>query len=288
MLSIWAYPAVLFAIFYLGVNFNSFLLAFETIDTAGNATFAGFGNFREVFRQFASNGLLTTALVNSLKMYIINLVISMPLYIIFAFYIFKKWFLSRTFRLIMMIPAIVSGFIMCLVFSQFIEFGVPNLMRTLTGNTFPQLLSHPDYAFGTTLFYMIWVSFSMSMIVYPNAMNAIDPEIFESARLDGSNPAQELWHIVLPNIYPTLSTFLITGIAGIFTNAGPLIEFYMYDPPPTVVNLGYWIFQQTTRNMNSYESYPLVAAIGLLMTLVSIPLTFTLKHYLDKFDPTEG
>lgn len=284
LISVWIYPVILFCIFYVAVNFNSFLLAFKSIGSDGTSTFAGFKNFALVFEQFSQSGLVQTALVNSVKMYIICLVVSMPLYIIFAFYIFKRWALGRVFRIIMMIPAIVSGFIMSLVFRRFVEYGIPSLAAIL-GTNFPQLLSHPDYMFGTTLFYMIWISFSMAMIVYPNAMNAINPEIFESARLDGANSAQELWHIVLPNIYPTLSTFLITGIAGIFTNSGPLVEFYMYSAPPPAVNMGYYIFRETMNNLGTYESYPFIAALGLLFTMISIPLVFGLKHILDKYNP---
>ena len=64
-----------------------------------------------------------------------------------------------------------------------------------------------------TIFYMIWSSFSTSLIVYPNAMNSINPEIIEAAHIDGVQNQRlceaalffvdntilfgEVWHIVM-------------------------------------------------------------------------------------------
>ena len=56
------------------------------------------------------------------------------------------------------------------------------------------LLYSEKYAFGTTIFYGIWLSFGMSLIVYPNAMKEISSQIIESAQLDGvSNIFQEMY-----------------------------------------------------------------------------------------------
>ena len=49
-----ALPVLQFCIFYIGVNFNSILLAFQTYDREGNTfRFAGFENFVFQFREFA-------------------------------------------------------------------------------------------------------------------------------------------------------------------------------------------------------------------------------------------
>ena len=43
-----AYPMILFAIFYVGVNAKTILMAFQTVK-GGETVFAGLGNFVEVF-----------------------------------------------------------------------------------------------------------------------------------------------------------------------------------------------------------------------------------------------
>ncbi len=285
VLAVFAYPAILFCIFYIGINFNSILLAFQKLDIAGNKTFYGFENFKTFIQNLQGNGMVGLSLKNSLLIYAVNLAICMPLYLLFAFYLFKKFFGSGVFRVIVMIPSIVSTFIICLLFKKFVETALPSVFQALGVKNFPMLLSDERYTLGTMIFYMIWISFSTSLIVYPNAMNSVDPGIYESAQVEGVTLFQEFWHIVLPLIYPTISTFLITGIAGIFTTEGPLISFYMYSAPPETFTFGYWMTTKVMTANNNLE-YPYLAAGGILVTLVSAPLTYLVKYLLDKFDPT--
>lgn len=285
ILAVFAYPAILFMIFYVGININSILLAFQKIDLGGGKTFAGFDNFAFFFESIRNNPIVGTSLKNSLLIYVLNLVICMPLYLIFSFYLFKKFFGNRIFRLIVMVPSIVSTFIICLLFKKFVESALPSIANMLGVKDFPMLLSDPKYTFGTMIFYMIWISFSTSLIVYPNAMDSIDGAIYESVRVEGASLLQEFWYIVMPLIYPTISTFLITGVAGIFTAEGPLISFYMYSAPPEVYTFGYYMTSKVMTASNNLD-YPYLAAGGLVITLISAPLTYFVKYLLDKNDPT--
>jgi len=289
VISMMIYPAVLFFIFYVGVNINSFLLAFQKVDLAGKITFNGLNNFKYFFSLlFAGDNLVAASIGRSLSMFAINLIVCMPLYIVFSFYLYKKFILHKVFRMIIMVPAIVSTFIICLLFKKFVDLALPQFMAQLGfSDNFPKLLSDPRYTFQTTLFYMIWVSFSTSLLVYPNAMNAIGMQIIESAEIDGVNIFQELWHIVLPLIYPTVSTFLITGVAGIFIQQGPLMAFYMYDAPPETFNFSYYMLVEVMVNpSSSHLKFPLLAAMGVIITLISAPVTYLVKFILDKNDPT--
>ena len=284
---ILVYPILLFCIFYVYVNFNSFLLAFKSIDITGAETFVGLSNFKSFLTGIFSNGsLLATSGWNSLRMYFVNLVVSMPLYIIFAYFFFKKCFLHRTLRAIMMIPQILSGFIMSLLFKNFVA-NLPGIMASLGVENFPNLISNLHYTWGTMIFYMIWISFAYNMVVYPNAMNAINPEIIESAQVDGvDNMFSELWHIILPCIYPTLVTFLVSGFAGALMTAGPLVTFFMYEAHSSIYTLGYYYTVRTVTDTVGL-GYPEMAAGGLLMTLVWAPLTYLVKTLLEKYGPSE-
>lgn len=280
------YTLLLFCVFYLGSAIGSFVLAFQKIDIYGNANFYGFRNFIEFFEKLAQDGAyLSVSFKNSLKMYIINFCICMPLYILFAYMIFKKCFGHIAIRAIAMIPRIISGLVIALVFKKFVDFAFPSVYKSITGNYAPSLFFDARYSFGTTIFYMIWVSFSGSLIVYPNAMNKINDSVIESAQLDGANMFQELWYIVLPLIFPTLSTAIIVGFSQIFSTSGPLLEFYYLNPPLEVYNVGYYYFNIVKTAPNN-TVYPLLAAGGLVMTIVIAPLTHLLRHMLEKFGPS--
>lgn len=288
--SLIGYPLILFCIFYIGINFNSIILAFQSIDGAGKH-FAGFKNFQLFWQEMTSSGnLLFYSLINSLKMYAINLVICMPLYICFSYLLFKKCLFNRVISFLVMIPSIMSGLVISLVFVNFIGSNGPltELCRIFGINEgkWLNLLYSEEYAFGTTLFYSIWLSFATSLLVYPTAMRGISPEIFESAKIDGvSNMFQELRYIILPLIYPTLTTFLVTGFAAIFSNGGPLLEFYYTEAPSYVSNMGYYFTRAVLVDATEF-SYPKYAAGGLILTLLIGPLTLLLKRFLEKFDYT--
>lgn len=288
--SLIGYPLILFCIFYIGINFNSIILAFQSIDGTGKH-FAGFKNFQLFWEEMTGNGnLLFYSLMNSLKMYAINLVICMPLYICFSYLLFKKCLFNRAISFLVMVPSIMSGLVISLVFVNFIGSNGPltQLCRIFGINEgkWLNLLYSEEYAFGTTLFYSIWLSFSTSLLVYPTAMRGISPEVFESAQIDGvSNMFQELRYIILPLIYPTLTTFLVTGFAAIFSNAGPLMEFYHTEAPSYVSNMGYYFTRAVLVDATEF-AYPKYAAGGLILTLLIGPLTILLKNFLEKFDYT--
>ena len=290
--SLIGYPLILFCIFWIGTNFNSIILAFQTIDGTGKH-FAGFKNFQLFWQEMTRDGnLLFYSFVNSLKMYAINLVICMPLYIGFSYLLFKKCLFHRVISFLVMIPSIMSGLVISLVFVNFIGSNGPltELCKTfgINGGKWLNLLYSEEYAFGTTLFYSIWLSFSMSLLVYPTAMRGISPDIFESAKIDGAcNMFQELRYIILPLIYPTLTTFLVTGFASIFSNGGPLLEFYYTDAPSYVSNMGYYFTRSVLVDSTEF-AYPKYAAGGLILTLLIGPLTMLLKRFLEKFDYTAG
>lgn len=288
--SLIGYPLILFCIFYIGINFNSIILAFQSIDGTGRH-FAGFKNFQLFWQEMTSNGnLLFYSLINSLKMYAINLVICMPLYICFSYLLFKKCLFNRGISFLVMIPSIMSGLVISLVFVNFIGSNGPLTelckMFGINEGKWLNLLYSEEYAFGTTLFYSIWLSFSTSLLVYPTAMRGISPEIFESAKIDGvSNMFQELRYIILPLIYPTLTTFLVTGFAAIFSNGGPLMEFYYTEAPSYVSNMGYYFTRAVLVDGTEFN-YPKYAAGGLILTVLIGPLTMLLKRFLEKFDYT--
>ena len=253
--------------------------------------FAGFKNFQLFWQEMTGSGnLLFYSLINSLKMYAINLVICMPLYICFSYLLFKKCLFNRAISFLVMIPSIMSGLVISLVFVNFIGSNGPltELCKTFGINEgkWLNLLYSEEYAFGTTLFYSIWLSFSTSLLVYPTAMRGISPEVFESAKIDGvSNMFQELRYIILPLIYPTLTTFLVTGFAAIFSNGGPLMEFYHTEAPNYVSNMGYYFTRAVLVDGTEFN-YPKYAAGGLILTILIGPLTMLLKRFLEKFDYT--
>ena len=287
MASLMFYPLLLFAVFWIGGNAANILLAFQDMSIDGSTSWVGLKNFREFITDIFSGDsgiVLRISFWNSLKSFALRFLISNPLYFLFSYYIFKNYFGHRAMRAIMMIPQVLSMFLIALVFQKFVEGALPGFFEQF-GISLPKFFTDGRYAFGTMIFFQIWISFATSLILYPNAMKAIPEEIFESASLDGITAWREFWNIIFPLIFPTVSTLIVTGVATIFTDGGPVLIFYgLSGAPYEAYNIGYYFYTDVMTATNTTR-YPYLAAGGLFLTVMSVPLTFLLKFILEKYTP---
>ena len=224
------FPIVQFAIFYVGVNFNSLLLAFKDYTyiqelSKFEYTFAKLDKFKQVISELTTDPRLKAAVPNSLKLYFIGLIISSPLSLFFSYYIYKKKFARSFFRIALFLPSIISPIVLAVMFNNFAEEALPEYMLKWIGFECPSLLQSPKTRFTTLIFYNIWVGFGTSTLLYSSAMSGIDNEITEAAQLDGCTGIREFIYIVFPLIYRTWSTFFYTGFVGIFTSQLHLHSF---------------------------------------------------------------
>ena len=284
-----AYPVLYFLLFYVAVNINSLSLAFKNydIDASGRhyAIWAGFNNFKNIFNEYTSSTLLKNALANSFIVYLVGL-LAVPLGLLFSFYIVKKALGHEFFKVMLFLPSILSSLILVIMFKYVVERLYPAIMQEYFGREVQGLLADPNTRFGTLLFYNIVFSFGTSVLIYSSAMDRIPDPILESARIEGVSGIQEFWYITLPLIFPTISTFLIVGVAGIFTNQFNLFSVYGAAPPsPNMYTLGYYLFAETA--YANELSYPRLSAFGILFTAVAVPLTFGVRFLLEKFS-TKG
>lgn len=281
-----AYPLLIFSIFYVGVNINSFLMSFQEWSMLDGYTFLTsdvFYNFRSFWEQLLTSPLLTTALTNSLLLYLIPLIIVTPLQIIFSYILFAKVKGYKIFKALVLLPSIISSFVVVLIFKKFVEGALPSLALQLTGKEFPNLIS--KYPMQMNIFFMVWSSFSFMLILMPNVMGRIPDQLFESAKIDGmGNMWQELWYIIVPLCWDVISVNLITGFAGILGNSGALVPFYMFSAPQEAYTIGYYFYVNVAA-VSSDAGFPVLAAGGLSLSLIMIPLTFLFKYLIERFGP---
>lgn len=287
------FPVLQFIIFYIGVNLNSFLLAFKNIELDDNYHYVitfGFEGFRKAFDLLKDSEMAHIVEISFLS-YFIKTAVSVPLGLLFSYYIAKKLFGAKFFRVILFLPSILSAIVMVTLFRYFVDNAIPAMIEDITGQEgVLSLLSMSDNVqYATIMFYNLWIGFGVSVLMYANAMSGIDPSVLEAAKIDGATAFKEFWHITMPSIFSTLSVFLIAGVAGIFTDQLNLYSFYGGDPQVANKTFGYYMFFMTNSGAinNDMTKYPMLSAFGLMMTAVAVPLTFIVKRLLEKFGPSE-
>ena len=275
-------PVIQFCIFYIGVNFNSILLAFKDYDAlTGKVSFAYFNNFKQFFENITLGTELSWAFKNSIKLWLISLAVGTTFALLFSYYIYKKKFMYNTLRVLLFMPSMRSSIVMSIIFNYI-------LGRGLTSVGFPDLLNNIDTQFNTIIFYNIWIGFGSSVLLYSGAMGQVSTEMIEAAEVDGASSVRVFISIIIPSIFPTISTFLVTGIAGIFTNQAGLYNFFGGGAYPSSNTLGYYLFVQVIgATGGGMTTYPYAAAGGLILTLIAAPVTLIVKWLLEKLGPSE-
>ena len=286
----WAIlPIVQYFIFYICVNFNSVIMAFQRFDRdlanqSGKYVFSGLDNFKSLIQEFFRDGLFFTCLKNSFTYYVANFIFGTTLGVVFAYYIFKKKFASKFYKIMLFLPSIISSIVLITIFKYFANFVVPQLCQRWFDVKVPALTSDVATTLATIIFYNIFAGFGTSILLYSGAMTNVSESVLEAAEIDGVGPVREFIQIIVPLIYPTLKTLLITGVATIFTSDIGLFSFYGTGAKPYLYTFGYYILRGA--RTATLAEYPYLASVGVALTLIAVPLTFFIRWLLTRFGPS--
>lgn len=281
-----AVPTIQFFFFYVGVNLNSILLAFKIYNDEGTEFRVNvLENFRKVFSDLVNYPMLKNAITNSLIVAFWTILIGISLALIFSLYINRKFFGSQVFKVILFLPSILSAIIIVKVFTRFVDGAIPEMLEILFNVKIKGLMANPKTVWGTLVFFNLWISFGTPILLYVGAMSSISTSVLEASRIDGASFLQESWFITLPLIWPTISTFVIVGVAGVLTNQFNLYSFFGDAADYRLATMGYWLYCRTIEAGGQVSKYPYIAAVGLLCTLVTLPAVLLVRGLMQKIGP---
>jgi ABC-type sugar transport system permease subunit len=266
-----------FIVFWLYVNLNSILLAFKQTNASG--TVFTLDNFNMLFREFGRDtSELPMALRNTLIFFSVNLFIILPLSLFFAYYLYKKIIGYRLYKFIFFLPMIFSSVVLVSIYKGILGPNGPVsiLYEFLFHVKAPFFLVDSRYALQSIIIYCIWTGFGLNMVLFSGAMLRIPESVIEYSKIDGVGQFREIFQIVIPLIWPTISTLLLVSIVGIFTASGPILLFS--EGKYQTNTISFWIFWQVTQ----YKSYEYSSAVGLFFTAIAFPIVMTVKYILNK------
>lgn len=282
-----AWPILQFCVFYIAVKFNSILYSFQRYDKLSRTFTWTLDYVKSALKMMTTGPALVETMKMTLLFFLLFTGINTPLGLLFSYYISKKQFAFGFFRVFLFLPSIICSVIMVLIYGNFVDVALPEIVRVLTGKTVGGLMSTKSTRFFAVMFYNLLVGFGVNVLMYSNAMSAISEEVVEAAHLDGATGLKEFWFITLPSIYPTLVTFLITALAGMFLNQYNLYSFFGSGEHFGLQTYGLYFYVQTLVADGSRAEYSQISAIGLWLTFIALPLTYGVKFLLEKLGPSE-
>ena len=282
-------PAINWIVFWLYVNIQSFVLAFQEPRT-GSLTLE---NFKEVwlFVTMPTNNDLGISLLNTLKYFGTSVFIVMPLCLIVSYFFYKRILGYKVFRVIFYLPAIISSVVMVTAYSEFVSpTGPLGAIQKAFGTTPNPIspLSRKETATTTILIYCILTGMTTNVLLFTSGMSRIPLEVIEAAQLDGIKPVRELCAIIFPMIWPTFSTQMIFALTGLFNSSGPILLFTGGSYNTSTIS--FWIFQKlygTTGQGPSIGAYNLVSTLALCCTVIGVPLVLIARKLTEKIDSVE-
>ncbi len=287
VLCMLAIPLANFLVFWLWPNFRSIVIAFTVPSEDGFTLF----NFERYFGELTnpeSGPSMWRQIGNSFIMFGVSTFINIPLVLVMSYIMFKKVAGYKIFRVLFYLPSILGATIMSQIYKTILGTEGPIQQVIISmgmGEVFRDgLLESSSTGMLMLIIYTLWTGVGTNMIMFTGAMNRVPQDIFESARIDGIGFFREFFNIIIPLIWPTVTTMVVFSMVGIFSNAG--IVMLLCPNNESCWNVGYYILKftlgaQDTKTVIDSFCYP--AAIGLLFTLVNLPLVFGTKALCDKF-----
>lgn len=288
VIALLIFPVMQFILFWVVPNFNSLIIGFQS-PTNGSFTL---NNFKQFF-EYLSEGKnisgkyneIVYAIKNSLIFAAINIFVSTPLVIFFSYVLFRKVPMAGVFKIVFYLPSIIGATVTTTLFRALLLEGAPayNLLKSIGFITEEMevlgLFANDSTAFLMVIIYSIWTCVGMNMILFYGAMKRIPPEIFESADIDGAGFFRQFIKIVVPLIWPTITTLIVFSLSGMFITYSTVMILC-----PTIESasmIGWYIVRYTTAT-NSYAQLNYPAAVGLAFTAVGLPFVLIVRWLLNK------
>lgn len=291
LIAILAIPTIQWLIFWLYVNMSSFTLAFQ--NPMSEWSLINFTMFLDSLKS-PYGDTVGRSIINTLKYWTAGITIIFPLSIIIAYYIFKKVMFYKFFRIMFFFPSIITGIILVSVYNMVITpNGLWDSVLKLFGQSVPQwgYLNDETTATKAILVFYVWVGFGANVILIGSAMSRVPDTVLEAAKLEGCGHFREIVQIILPLIWPTLSTIILLSFTGFFSASGPILLFAPEGHAGTST-LSFWIFKQVFGGgefgqPGGTQNYGLVSATGLVFTVIWVPVILFIRWFFERMPAVE-
>lgn len=213
--------------------------------------------------------------------------IAFPLSIVFALLLneLKAIRFKKVVQTISYMPYFISIVIICGLITEFCSSrgAVTNFLVAVLGIPRENLLTNPDYFWAINLISDIWQNLGYSSIVFVAAITSVSDEMHEAAALDGANRFQQVWHITIPGIMPTIVTMLILK-CGTLLAVGFEKILLLYNP--SIFSTADVISTHVQRLGIEQAQYSYSTAVGLFNSIVGTILLFASNALSRKYAET--
>ena len=230
------------------------------------SSWVGFKHFINFFNSYFFWRLIT----NTLVLNVYDLIFGFPVPIIFALMLneirLRKY--KRVIQTVTYFPNFISVVIVVSMITMLFaaDTGILNWTRFFNNGVAVSVTRNPDYFRRMFIGSGIWQGFGFGSVLYIAAISAIDPELYEAARIDGSTRLKNVFYITLPCILPTIIILLLFRLGGMFSMGAEKV-LLMYSPNTYAVAdvISTYVYRVGLTQME----YSYGSAVGLFNTVIN-------------------
>ncbi len=238
------------------------------------------------FTRFFNGPYFWRTLRNTLLISFYGLIFSFPLPIIFALCLneVRSTKFKKIVQTISYLPYFIS---VVVVVSILYDFGKSNGIITNIAQTFGwsggAVISSAKWFRSLYIGSNLWQHLGYNSIIFISALAAIDPTLYEAARIDGANRWQQTLHVTLPGIASTIVVLLILRLGQIM-GVGYEKIILMYGP--STYETGDVIASYTYRIGVIDGDYSFSTAVNLFNSVVNLVVLWTANFISRKVNET--
>jgi len=235
------------------------------------------------FKYFLSGYYFKTILKNTVGISFLKLFFGFPAPIIFALLLneMKALKFKKLTQTISYLPYFISWVVVIGIVGRMLSIDggiVNNVLMDVFGMKEPIVfLQEPQYMWPLAVITDIWKGLGMSSIIYLATLTSINPELYESAAIDGANRWQKMFYISWPGIKPTVVMLFIFAAGGLF--GSNFDQMWQLGTSPTVRSTAEVFDTYIMREGFQNANYSLGIAAGLMVSVVSFLLLLLVNSF---------
>jgi len=243
---------ILFLVFGLFPIVWSFYLTFHDWNGLSEMRWIGLGNYRALLR----DGVFHEAVRNTVVYWVVDIVFIILLALVLATLLNSPRLKGgKAMRVIMFLPYVTATVAVGLVFNMIFDFnsGLINSVLRDIGVAPQPWLNSVQLSKIPVMVLNIWRVMPWYLLILYSGLQAINPEYYEAATVDGANAFQKFVSITIPSLAPllffcflteTIESFRIFTEPYVMTGGGPgssslSIVLYLYRNGFQIFKMGY-------------------------------------------------
>ncbi|KRF42289.1 ABC transporter permease [Paenibacillus sp. Soil787] len=279
-------PGILLIFVFSYLPMGGIVIAFQNFNAIKGITgseFVGLKNFEFFFQSSETIHVIWNTLYLNVLFILFGTITSVGIAVILS-ELRGEWF-KRITQSVVILPSFLSW----TVIASFVTVLLTNgglLNKTLEYFGFESIGFYSEPAIWPFLLVLIkiWQGAGFGSIIYLAAITSINPEIYESASMDGASRWQKIWNITLPLLKPTVILLTILAIGGIFYGDFGMIyglvqrNVLLYATTDVIDTYVY-------RALVDLGDIGMASAVGFFQSFIGFILVISVNQLARKFSP---